>query len=177
VSDSTLTAAVVAAAGGVGAFAGAAFSAWISQGAQRRTQRHEQQRRDAEVVGPVLDFLVDVDPMRLAINASPDADQQNEVLRTLQERRDALRASILVLAVGHPDPVMRGKSRELAVALYNASTSAFWAVRDLHEQRGRNMLDVSKGDHAAAQQLAEELLDESARYGEGRRRKSRGASP
>lgn len=157
----------VACASGLGGFAGAGLSAWIAHRSQDRARRQEQQRRDAEVVGLVLDYLVDSDPMRLTINASPDPEQQNSDLQALKDRRDRLRTGVLVLAAGHPDPVVRERARDLSVALYNALTSAAWAVRDLTFHTDRSALEVAKGDHAAAQGLAETLLRESSRYGGG----------
>lgn len=166
-TDSTLTALLVACAGGLGGFAGAGLSAWITHRSQDRARRYEQQRRDAEVVGPVLDYLVDSDPTRLTMNASPDSAQQTAELQKLKDRRDRLRTGVLVLAAGHPDPVVRERARDLSVALYNALTSAAWAVRDLSFRTDRSALEVAKGDHASAQEIAESLLRETARYGRG----------
>jgi hypothetical protein len=181
-NDTTWTALLVAAAGGLGAFGGAGLTAWFTLRSQDRAHRQEQRLRDAEVVGPVLDYLVDSDPTRLAMNASPDPQRQSDDLAALKERRDQLRASVLVLAAGHPDPIVRARARELSVALYNALSSAAWAVRDLEFHTDRSALEVATGDHAAAQEAAECVLEESTRYADSgktrvRRKKPGGTSP
>lgn len=165
-TDSTWLALAVAVAGGAGGFGGSALSTWMSHRSQARAQHHEQQRRDAEVVGPVLEYLVDADPKRLVMNAPSNHEQRTAVLTSLEQRRDNLRAALHVLAAGHPDSVVRGLARDLAVAVYNSFSSAAWAVRDLDVQNDRSALDVAVGDHAAARALAEQVLLESARYGE-----------
>ena len=163
---------LVALAGGVGGFAGSALSVWVSNRSQDTTHRREQQRRDAEALGPVSSYLTDSDPQRLAFNMSPDTEVQSERMQKLVSARDRLRIGLLVLAAGHPAPAAADLARQLDTALYNALTSARWAVSDLHSAKDLGYLDQAIADHARAQSLLSELNQASARYG----RKAKGAS-
>jgi hypothetical protein len=73
------------------------------------------------------------------------------------------------MVAGHPDPIVRQKATDLAVAAHNAFNSAVWAIRDMGGSGNgvRTSLTVAKGDHDAADAIAQELVKESARYGGG----------
>ena len=169
--DSTSTAVLVALAGGLGAFAGAALSAVLTHQGRREEHRREQQRTDAAVLGPVMAFLVDADPDRLAINVRSDAAEQEKVMSALRERLDGIYGSLLILSAGHPSEQVRDLARKLAVAVRNNLTSASWLVNDLIRRSELSNRDKAKEDHEQARNLAEDLLGEIARYGRGRPRR------
>jgi hypothetical protein len=163
VPDSTSTAILVAVAGGAGAFAGAAFSAWLSQHGRRKERRQEQQRADAAVLGPVMAFLTDVDPDRLGFNIRPDVTEQEKVMSPLRDRLDGIHGSLLVLAAGHPSDQVSDLARQLAIAVRSTFTSAAWLVQDLIRHSELSYRDKAKEDHEQARTLAEDLLNEIAR--------------
>jgi hypothetical protein len=167
VPDSTSTAVLVAVAGGAGAFAGAALSAWLTQHRRRKERRQEQQRADAAVLGPVMAFLTDVDPDRLAANVRSGATEQEKVMSPLRDRLDGIHGSLLVLAAGHPSDQVSDLARRLAIAVRSTFTSVSWLVQDLIRHSELSYRDKAKEDHAQASQLAEDLLNEIARYGRG----------
>jgi hypothetical protein len=167
VPDSTSTAVLVAAAGGVGAFAGAAVSARLTHRGRREERRREQQRADAATLGPVMAFLTDADPDRLAINVRSDVAEQEKVMSPLRDRLDGIHGSLLILAAGHPSDQVSDLARRLAIALRTSFTSASWLVQDVIRHSEVSYRDKAKEDHDQARQLAEDLLRGIARYGHG----------
>lgn len=76
---------------------------------------------------------------------------------------------LLVMAAGHPDATIRESCRELSVALHNSLHTALWAVSELAQNRAIGTpLQAAQGDHAAAREVAERLLNEVAAYGSRR---------
>jgi hypothetical protein len=126
--DSTSTAVLVAIFGGLGAFLGAALSAVLTHRGRSEEHRREQQRADAAALGPVMAFLTDADPDRLAFNLHPDAAEQEKVMSALRERLDGIYGSVLILSAGHPSEQVGDLAGRLATATRNAFTSATWLV-------------------------------------------------
>jgi len=164
-----MTALLIAVAGGAGGFLGSTVSAWVGHRTQDHAARRAQQQRDADALGPVLSYLVDTDPTRLANNVTPDQEERERVFRELKDRRDKLRVQLLVVAAGHPDEEVRLMCRELSARLYNALTSASWAIHDQYEPGyGENLTENAQAEHQLAYDLAEQLLEAIANYGSGK---------
>jgi hypothetical protein len=162
VPDTTTTAVIIAVAGGFGAFLGASLTAGLMYRAWRTDRRREQQRSDAEAIGPVAVFLTDAHPDRLAFNARSNDEEQAQVMHALRDRLDASRPRLLVLATGHPRADVRKLAKELEVALSNAYTSAAWFVADI---RSGGDFDREKAlqDHGKAEALTDRLMEQIGR--------------
>jgi hypothetical protein len=165
--DATSTAILAAIAGGLFGFLAAVL---IRYGA-RAERRREQQRADAAVLGPVMAFLTDADPDRLAFNLRGDAAEQEEVMSPLRERIDNIYGSLLILSAGHPDGRVSELAGQLATAARNAFTSAGLLVNDMLRKSDTSYRDQARADHDEARKLAAELLTEIARYGRRRSRR------
>jgi hypothetical protein len=129
---------------------------------QNRAHWREQQRKDSETLGPVLVYLTNSHPTRLAANKPSDAKEVSRTLRVLGERRDRLRENVATLGAGHPDPVAARLARELEVALHNALVSAAWVLHDVGDA---DTLAHANADHDLARTLTDDLIEQSARYG------------
>jgi hypothetical protein len=148
---------LTALAGGAGGFAGAALSAWLTVRSRSTDRRREQQRRDAEVIGPVYSLISDAHPDRLAFNLSRDVDVQRERMEALRLRGNTAVGGLYVMAAGHPDGNVRSVSRDLAVDVQNALTSAGWFIHDMTQDRDQGYRDTAMGDHQKARDLLEQL--------------------
>ncbi|MXG92056.1 hypothetical protein [Nocardioides flavescens] len=161
----TSTAALVAASGGVGAFLGASLTTYFNIRTQDRTHRREQLLRDAEVLGPIREYLeILINPERLAVNAPADDQEAKAFYERLISRRDLHLAAMNVMASGHPDANVRAVAKEFANELFNAGHSAGWVLRDpLPVGRLR---DAAIQDHQNALELLDELHHLSTAYGD-----------
>jgi hypothetical protein len=163
VPDSTSTALLVALAGGLGAFLGAAFTAWLTLRRRREEHRREQQRADAAVLGPVMAFLAETEPEGLGISVDPESAVQQ--MSELGSRADGVYGSLLVLYAGHPSERVSDLARKLASAERSAFKSTSLFIHDRIERSGGDTYAQAKKDHDQTTKLAEDLLEEIARYG------------
>ncbi|HET6918746.1 MAG TPA: hypothetical protein VFI46_04685 [Jiangellaceae bacterium] len=165
--DSTSTAVIAALAGGVGVFLGA----WLTQHGRREERRQEQQRADADVLGPVMAFLAETEPegLGISIHSTTMVKQMSE----LGIRADGIYGSLLVLYAGHPSAQVSDLARELAVASRQAFKSTSFFIYDLIGRSGGDTRAQTKKDPEHARKLADDLLEEIARYGRRRPRRWR----
>ena len=162
--NETATAVLLAASGGIGAFAGAAITTALNYRTQDKTHRREQLRRDAETLGPIHEYLFATSPDRLAMNAPVSDQGTGEQYDRLIERRDQHISAVQILAAGHPDAKVRSVARELTTALFNGLTSAGWVMRDRVYEGKR--YDVANEDHQHALDLLRELDERTTAYGD-----------
>lgn len=162
--NETATAVLLAASGGIGAFAGAAITTALNYRTQDKTHRREQLRRDAETLGPVHEYLFATSPDRLAMNAPVSDQGTGELYDRLIERRDQHISAVQILSAGHPDAKVRSVARELPTALFNSLTSAGWVMRDRVYEGKR--YDVANEDHQHALDLLRELDERTTAYGD-----------
>lgn len=163
-SDAT-AAVLVAVAGGIGAFAGAALTTTFNYRAQDKAHRREQLRRDAEAIGPIREYLLATDPERLAMNAPATDQGAGELLDRLIAERDRQTRGVQILASGHPDADVRVVARDLATALFNVPVSAGWVLRDRVYEGKR--WDAAIDDHRQALELLATLERLTTAYGDG----------
>ncbi|HQR25586.1 MAG TPA: hypothetical protein PLP61_00990 [Nocardioides sp.] len=140
----------------LGGLAGVVINTAVVHREQNRAHWREQQRKDAETLGPVLVYLTDSDPAQLA---GTSAEARARRLQVLGERRDRLRESVAVLGAGHPDPTAGQLARQLEAALHTALSSAARAGLD------EAALSQAQQDHAQARAVTDQLVAASARYG------------
>ncbi len=172
--NATLWAAV---AGAVGVTVGAVGSSWFAYRTEERRARHEQQRRDGDVLGALTLYLVDTQVERLGFNAPLTTEDCQGLFKALRARRDALRLALQVMAASHPDPRIDELATNLEITLF---TALHWTEMHLSGTRGAGigldrvmMLERAQSEHRRAEEQRQALLAEVRRYGRGKPWKQR----
>ena len=94
----------------VGAFVGAGIPAAMTYVGLRADQGHRLQERqwvDAAVVADVQQFLIEIDPLRRAMNLNPAQGAEQQLWTDLMQRRADLQKRLLVLGTGHASAQVR----------------------------------------------------------------------
>lgn len=133
------------------ALAGSAIVRAIDRG-------HEQARRDAEALGPVLAYLDDTQPDRQAVNVPGEVDAASVRLTELTTRWRSVREPLYLLKVSHPDMEVRAGARKLIADLGNVHHWLGWFVADMVKGRDfQESLKQLRTAHQGATECAEDL--------------------
>jgi hypothetical protein len=139
----------------------AVLVAGVTELRYRTDRRRDQARRDAEVLGPVLVYLADMEPDRKMFHVPGEIEAMFDEMRELRRRLDAIRGPLLVLRAGHHNAQVRRDAQSLAVALSNVQTSTEWVLRDMiHHAASTDSSEVDRmrKDPQRATTLADSLL-------------------
>jgi hypothetical protein len=122
----------------VGGGLGAGLSAWVAFTQFRSDKAQGLQARrwvDAEVVADARSLLMDLEPQRRTINASPIPGAEAALWKDLHHRRDQLYRQLLLLAAGHPSHEVAEAANVLGTALLWTAQQSEFAVSELLANR------------------------------------------
>ena len=164
----------------VGAFVGAGIPAGMTYVGLRADQGHRLQERqwvDAAVVADVQQFLIEIDPLRRAMNLNPAQGAEQQLWTDLMQRRADLQKRLLVLGTGHASAQVRDLAQRLAVEVSNATVQSRWVISDMIQNRDNpGQMDTARREHEAAPTTTAELQLAVQAAGSGRRVRRRGTS-
>jgi hypothetical protein len=109
--------------------------AYAAQRAQAsKSQKQQWSDRAAETLADVEMFLTDANPKRVVLLFDPVGTMAlmdggtMALMDDLRDRLPSIRREVSVLGVGHPEAVVRRKSRELQAALFREFAQLGWLV-------------------------------------------------
>jgi hypothetical protein len=154
---------VLVLAGGVLGIAGTlgatVLQHWLSGRARDEAERGERIRTGAAALAPIRTLLTNLEPDRLAVNASPESLQELVDLRRRWD--DTLRVPLAAFALSHPSPEVRDRATRLDVHVEWVLIRGVSLVRDVLAHRDfREMQELVWRHYRDAQRLIEELHGE-----------------
>lgn len=138
----------------VGALVGGGLTALITM----RGWRRERAWQDAEVIADVRQLLQDISPEQRAANVNPAPGAEDELWKSLRQRRGQVCRRLLVLSVAHPSADVRAVAGKLEGELTWAVVHSQWHVSDM--LRGRDtpgQFKTAQECHSAAVTTSEKL--------------------
>lgn len=121
-------------------------------------RRREQARRDGEALVPVLAYLADANPQRVAMNLPTVAEDALAIARSMGERMEDIRRQLYLLGISHPSADVRQGAKDLVVRMLNVQ---YWLSRMIADMaKHRDAQDSTRGlevEHKAANNLAADL--------------------
>ena len=134
--------------------------------------RRSRQSNDAEAFGPAMLLLYRLEPDRVMMNVSSDADAEYEKWKGFPEQIARARERLLVVSAGNPRRRVRDLANVAQVKLGNVHHAMGWQLDFMLSNRDNpGWVEIYRKDHADAQKAMQDLIDANFAWGYPRLKK------